>query len=272
MPSRLTLWQHTKEMWRKNKAKLLVAVFGAGLVIMSFAIKDDYREKVKARGDAIEAAENTFIMRAESERIYNLVGHARHSTDIFLPPSKGAETISNKAILDTWFWIDRAIIDADHNEIQGAAVTVDNIERLAKELPASDATAIRSTLSTIHADMTNFETDWSKYDGFKMGMSSYSNDSQFTILRNKSGSGKEFSEYLNGYLSAAAKVDGSCTSILNKIQNLEVDALHRASEAIEQTERKYNEVNAICYLVTFIGALFTILGVFLGFEPHIEIS
>jgi hypothetical protein len=143
---------HQKKAWRKHKAKFITAVFGAALVITSFAVKDDYREEIKSLGDSISAAESTFIIRSESERIYNLVNHTRHPIDIFHPPAASGGGSSAWAILDP------NILESDRNEVQQAVVTLDNIARLAEKLPKTSS--MRNRVITIETQMKSFEADW----------------------------------------------------------------------------------------------------------------
>jgi hypothetical protein len=222
---------------------------GAALVITSFAVKDDYREEIKSLGDSISAAESTLIIRSESERIYNLVNHTRHPVDIFHPPTASSGGSS------AWEILDPNILESDRNEVQQAVVTLDNIARLAEKLPKTRS--MRNRVITIETQMKSFEADWDTYEKFKIE----NHLGALALL-------KIPKEGLEVYFKLGEKLDAKSNSIVNDIQRLGMDILREAADERVRIEHEYQRWNTLSYVVTFIGAIFTIIGVFLGLEPQ----
>jgi hypothetical protein len=69
-----SLSREDAKKWWKGNAKFVFALVSAFFVIVSFAVKDDYRDHVKSLADSIDRAEDTFVLTAQNQRIYNLLG------------------------------------------------------------------------------------------------------------------------------------------------------------------------------------------------------
>jgi hypothetical protein len=227
-----------------RNAKFLFSLVGALLVVLTFAIKDDYRERVKSLGESIDAAESTFIIRYENERIYNLISHHRDSLDIFHPPNPGGGTGS---------WdLDVRRAEADHDEVGNSMVTLDNISRLAEKIPTADTH--RHRVSIIRNDMQQFEADWISFQILKA--------QHPDVIRNPRADPNVFDRLV----VETNRIGDSASSIFALINALGVDVLRDAEIARGGSERKYHKLNIVSYVLYAFGALLTVAGVFLGIE------
>ncbi len=245
---RLKLAAQWAQTFGKRHAKFLMSFIAALVVVATFAVKDDYREHVRSLGDSIDSAENTFIIRSENERIYDLISHVRHRVDIFhrLEDEGGGASAR-------WDWDPNSREEqAAYDEEQNVVVTLDNIERLAKKLPGPENNERR--IRAIRGDMGQFEADWNEFEHLRQSYSGM-----------RIGSSPD-TNVLDRLLTEADRVIESTNLIAHEINALGRDVLRDAEVTRAKAERSYARWNLASYLVYAFGALVTLTGVLMGVE------
>jgi hypothetical protein len=243
--------RHAVKKWWKAKAKFLFALLGALVVIASFAIKDDRRDEVKSLADSIDRAEDTFILSGQNQRVYNLIQHNWRSIDVLQP--------SNTKKSSGWMMIDAQgrWITTAHEEVQNASVTLDSILRLGARLPEKYRPINEG--AQIQLEIKEFNAEWDAFRAMKP---------PGPLL--KDSFPHVYDDPKNSYFGKAMSVDAKCSVVLTKIQTLGVETLRTAKDAREEKEREYRSINLLSYVITFVGAGLTLVGVVLGIDPGKE--
>jgi hypothetical protein len=239
-----SLSREDAKKWWKGNAKFVFALVSAFFVIVSFAVKDDYRDHVKSLADSIDRAEDTFVLTAQNQRIYNFIKHAGRQIDVLQP--------SHSTKMSGWIMTDkngRWVTTVD-GEVRDAELILDSTMRLAGELPENQAE--KDERARIQGKIKEFDADWAEVKTMKP--------------QPLSGSIVAYTKPGESYWEKAMAVDAKCSAILTDTQELGSKTLQAAKEAREKEEHLARKANIASYVITVLAAGFTLAGVVLGIE------
>jgi hypothetical protein len=238
----------------RGKRKHFIFSFIAILIAFAtFVVKDDLRDGAQEFVASMDAAESTFIIRAECQRIFDATRKSPQTIDLIHEREGGADS--------TWFDnsnYDFDVIKAAIDEAQGTEVTLDNIRRLLEAMP-NDAKANLEE-SQLEMRIKALNDSWHAFSSL---------DEKRSEARKQGDVIREL-ELKQQASDKGENVIDESTYLVNEIDRLAFYTLHRAEDSRRKARESLRVWTILSYVVYGAAGLFGLIGLLFGIEVKTE--
>lgn len=249
------------QIFSRKNARILLGFMGACMVFFTFVVKDDRRDDMKSLADAIDGAENIFIIRTENAKLDDEQRRVAQELNQFRRdfqnhPYRDSGSSFGEGSGGGWssWGFTETQFKANREKEQNIEVAFDNIARLLRKLPQTGT--YLPQIGAVKHDMEQFETLSEEIDSLWLR-------EQTVSSRDHTPERQKLDQELD---DKADQLEALLSRISDSTNILAKGILDKAEQAREKAEKSFQFWNRLSYVLYFLGAVLTMVGVAIGVE------